>query len=66
MGPALEIPPEPPLFEADFSPIDPSVRAPRPRFRRSVWRPPGGVSSTICGGASRAECQKSYSMQPEI
>ena len=61
-----EVPPEPPFLEADLCPIDHPRRSPRPRLGNPERRPAGWISHSIGGGASSAERQQSYGMQPKI
>src|SRR5262249_18001197 len=61
-----EISPQPPFLETDLSPVDEPRWTPGSWLSDSEWRPAGGINGSICGGASSAECEQSYGMQPEI
>ena len=65
-GRILEIPPQPPFFEADFRPVDRSIRSPGARLGDAEGRPAGGISRSVSGGASSAVGEQSYGVQPEI
>ncbi len=62
----LKIAPKPPLFKAYLSPVNQPRWTPRARLASGEWRPTCRVYRPVCGGAARAEREKSYSVQPDI
>lgn len=61
-----EVPPEPPLLETDFRPVNHPRWSPGSRIGRTIRRPSGRICGSICRSASSAERQQSYGMKPEI
>ena len=62
----LEVAPEPPLLEADFSPVNQLRRSEGSWIGYPKGGPAGRICCAICSGASRVAGQQSYGMEPEI